>query len=90
MHLQSQDGGRFVKPTDASSPFNVHYQSTITKTMEDYYSDGFNAGYGQSWRNQGHEAPQSDGDRYSYRTGQEEGERRREISRELDRELYGE
>ena len=54
--------------------------------MEDYYNDGFNEGYGRRYRNQGHEAPQSDGDRYSYRTGQEDGERRRRISREFDQE----
>jgi hypothetical protein len=29
--------------------------------MEDFYYDGFNDGYGQDWRNHGHDAPQSDG-----------------------------
>jgi hypothetical protein len=64
----------------------VGHHGQQRNNMEDYYNDGFNAGRGQSWRNEGHGSPQSDGDRYSYRTGQEDGERRREISRELDRE----
>jgi len=56
--------------------------------MKDYYSDGFNVGYGQSWRNNGHDYPRSAGDDYSYRRGIEDGERRRKISDELDREGY--
>ena len=56
--------------------------------MEDFYSDGYNVGYGQSYKNDNHDYPQSDGDRYSYRRGAEDGERRRRVSDELDREGY--
>ena len=56
--------------------------------MEDYYNDGFNLGYGQSWRNSGHDSPQTDGDRYSFERGIEDGNRRREISQELDSRGY--
>ena len=52
--------------------------------MEDYRQDGFNAGYGQGWRNNYHEQPYTDGDRYSYQTGYEEGSRRRRIADEVD------
>ena len=58
--------------------------------MEDYYGDGFNAGYGHSERNSHHEFPQTDGDQYNYRQGMEEGRRKRQVSDEIDRELYGE
>lgn len=57
--------------------------------MEDYRKDGFNAGRGQGWRNDYHEPPQTDADRYSYRVGYEDGQRRERVSRELDREMYG-
>jgi hypothetical protein len=57
--------------------------------MEDYYNDGFNTGYGRGYLNDHHDAPTSDGDRYSYNRGLEYGMRRRDISRELDREEYG-
>jgi hypothetical protein len=57
--------------------------------MEDYREDGYNAGRGQAWRNDHHEPPQTDGDRYSYCAGYEEGERRRRVADEVDRELYG-
>lgn len=57
--------------------------------MEDYREDGYNAGRGQAWRNDHHEPPQTDGDRYSYRSGYEEGQRRQRVSAEIDRELYG-
>jgi hypothetical protein len=56
--------------------------------MEDYYKDGFNVGYGNSYRNSGHDYPRSDSEAYSYRRGVEDGERRRRISDELDRECY--
>ena len=56
--------------------------------MEDYYHDGFNVGYGQSHRNMGHDYPHSTLDRWSYEDGIRDGERRRNISRELDREGY--
>jgi len=56
--------------------------------MEDYYQDGINRGRGQDYLNSNHDYPQSDGDKYSYHRGVEEGERRREISRELEREEY--
>ena len=54
------------------------------KDMEDFRQDGFNDGYGQGYFNSGHEAPESDGDRYDYRVGREDGERRRRISEELE------
>ena len=57
--------------------------------MEDYYNDGYNAGRGWHWKNHGHDYPQTDCDRYSYERGREYGERRRRISDELDKELYG-
>jgi hypothetical protein len=55
--------------------------------MKDYYRDGVNVGRGESWRNNGHDYPQSEIDRYSYRRGIEEGEYRRRISDEVDREM---
>lgn len=54
--------------------------------MEDFYNDGFNYGYGRGYRNSGHEQPETDGDRYSYERGREDGQRRREIAKELDSE----
>jgi len=51
--------------------------------MDDYYSDGFDGGYGRG-RKPGHSYPQTDGDDYSYRRGVEDGRRRRGISDELD------
>lgn len=57
---------------------------------EDFKQDGFNAGYGQSWRNAHHEEPVTEGDKHSFRVGFEEGRHRRRIADELDRELYGE
>jgi hypothetical protein len=45
--------------------------------MEDYYKDGFNEGYGNGHLNNGHDFPDSDGDRYDYERGREDGERRR-------------
>lgn len=57
--------------------------------MEDFQKDGYNDGYGRTWLNNGHEKPQSDGDRYSYRIGREEGQRHRDIAKEIDEELYG-
>lgn len=54
--------------------------------MRDYYQDGFDRGYGKNHTNYDNDFPRSDGDRYSYERGVEDGQRRREISRELDRE----
>ena len=58
--------------------------------MEDFRSDGFNAGYGCPDRNHGHEDPQTDADRYSYNEGFQEGLRRRQLAEELAKELWGE
>lgn len=52
--------------------------------MKNYYQDGFNVGYGESYLNNGHDYPTSDGDRCSYNEGIENGIRRREISNELE------
>ena len=57
--------------------------------MVDYREYGYNVGRGQAWRNAHHEPPQTDSDRYSYRAGYEEGEMRRRVADEIDRELYG-
>jgi hypothetical protein len=55
------------------------------REMRDYYQDGFDAGYGKPPG--GHnDFPQTDGDAWSYRRGVEDGQRRRRISDELDRE----
>jgi hypothetical protein len=43
----------------------------------DYYNDGFRDGHGDDWRNGSEDRPISDGDLYDYRTGIEDGERRR-------------
>ena len=55
--------------------------------MSDYREDGYNAGRGCAWRNAYHEPPQTESDLYSYRVGYEEGERRRRLADEIDREL---
>ncbi len=52
--------------------------------MEDFRQDGFNDGYGRGYLNSGHEMPESDGEKYDYRTGREDGERRRRIREELE------
>ncbi len=57
--------------------------------MEDYYNDGFNKGYGKGHLNDHHEKPISDQDQYSYDSGYEDGQRRKAVSDELDREMYG-
>ena len=57
--------------------------------MRNYYQDGFDNGYGRD-HNGPREYPQNDGDDYSYRRGQEDGRRRRDIANELDREYWGE
>lgn len=54
--------------------------------MRDFYNDGFNDGYGNRTYSP-REYPQTDQDDYSYCTGIEDGQRRRRISDELDREL---
>lgn len=41
----------------------------------DYYDDGMRDGHGEKWRNGSEKGPESDGDRYDYRTGYEDGER---------------
>jgi hypothetical protein len=56
--------------------------------MDDYRKRGFDDGRGRGTRDP-YERPVSDGDSASYRYGREDGERRREISRELDREYFG-
>ena len=54
--------------------------------MSDFYQDGFDDGYGR--KNYGErENPQDDCDKYSYRRGYEDGQRKKEVSDELDREL---
>lgn len=57
--------------------------------MRDYYRDGFDEGYGRSSSNYENDFPKNDGDAYSYRRGVEDGQRRREISREIDRDDFG-
>ncbi len=54
--------------------------------MRDFYNDGFETGYGKRPPDGPREYPQTDGDDYSYRRGIEDGQRRRDISDELDRE----
>ena len=55
--------------------------------MRDYYSDGYDDGYGRSRIDVG-DYPKTESDSYSYRCGIEEGRRRRKISDELDAEGY--
>ena len=57
--------------------------------MSDFYMDGFNQGMGRGYLNDGHDSPKHDYDRYSYERGRDDGERRREVSREIDREYFG-
>lgn len=52
--------------------------------MRDYYNDGFNEGYGREHTSP-REYPQTDGDEYSYRRGREDGERRKEAGRDIER-----
>jgi hypothetical protein len=54
--------------------------------MRDYYKDGFDKGYGRNYPNYDNDYPKSDGDRYDYEQGIRDGQRRKDISRELDRE----
>ena len=56
--------------------------------MRDFYDDGFGDGYGRKSYGD-REYPSTYGDKYSYRRGLEDGAYRRDISRELDREIYG-
>lgn len=53
--------------------------------MEDFYQNGFDAGYGRKHYGD-REYPQTDGDKYSYEHGLDDGRRRRRIADELDRE----
>lgn len=56
----------------------------------DWNERGYNEGRGFGWKNSEREKfPQSDYDRASYERGREYGEYRRQISDELDREMYG-
>lgn len=57
--------------------------------MRDYYDDGWNDGYGR-WRRDDGDCPTTDDERYSYRRGFEEGQRRRRVADEIDGGLYGE
>jgi len=57
--------------------------------MGDYYNDGYDDGYGKQRSYGDRDYPQSDGDKYSYQRGLEDGIRRRRISDELDREEFG-
>jgi len=55
--------------------------------MRDLYQDGFDDGYGNKIYGE-REYPQSDGNRYNYRQGVEDGKRRKNISDELANEGY--
>jgi hypothetical protein len=46
--------------------------------MRDYYDDGLRDGRGDKWRNGSEDYPETDDDKHSYRTGREDGERRRQ------------
>lgn len=50
----------------------------------DYYDDGMRDGRGDSWRNGSEECPESEYDKYNYRTGYEDGERRKRWREEED------
>ncbi len=54
---------------------------------EDFYKNGYDDGYGR--RNYGdRDYPQTDGDKYSYKRGVEDGQKRKKISDELEEEGY--
>ena len=55
--------------------------------MTDCYERGFNDGLGESWRNNTHDYCETESDRASYRDGRKEGEYRRRLREEIDREL---
>jgi len=55
---------------------------------DDYYQNGWDIGYGRGMK-PGGEYPMTDCDRYSFERGLEDGQRRAEVGRELDREMYG-
>lgn len=55
--------------------------------MTDFYEDGFYDGYGRK-KIGPREYPKNDGDEYDYLEGFKDGERRRRISEELEREGY--
>ena len=55
-----------------------------------YYENGYNDGYGYDWKNNDDDHPITDSDWASYQNGYREGKRKRKISDEIDRELYGE
>lgn len=57
--------------------------------MRDYYQDGVDAGYGSNSYNCENDYPKNDGDAYSYKRGVEEGQRRREMAQEIDRDYFG-
>lgn len=56
--------------------------------MEDFYQDGFNAGSGCSYINDGHDYPVTDSELWDYHKGIDYGKRRLEISRELEAQGY--
>lgn len=57
--------------------------------MRDYYRDGYDDGYGTYRDNHDNDYPSSDGERYDYERGREDGQRRRDISRDIERDWYG-
>lgn len=57
--------------------------------MDDYYGIGFDFGY-RGYHDGPFDRPSNDGDDYSFRRGLEDGQRRRDIAQELDREQFGE
>ena len=57
--------------------------------MRDYYDDGWNDGYGR-WRCDDGDYPTTDDERYSYRRGLKDGQKRRRIAEEIDRKPYRE
>jgi len=52
--------------------------------MRDYYQDGFGRGYGRNLSGD-KDYPSTDGDDYDYRQGIEDGQNRRNIADEIDR-----
>ena len=58
--------------------------------MVDHYRNGFEDGYGRTRRYRpDDESPQTDDEKYSYRTGRYDGQRRRTLSEELERDYFG-
>lgn len=64
-------------------------QAKLIRELETEHGyNGFNAGYGRSYLNDGHGSPMTDGERYDNQQGVEDGQRRRDISNELEQEGY--